>query len=70
VPYLENTSAVVLANHGLVAFGKSLEWAWFVTEIVDSYCRLLIAAQTLGEPKRLSDEQMAELMELKKNWSF
>src|SRR5262245_52873110 len=58
VPYLENTSAVVLANHGLVAFGKSLEWAWFVTEIVDSYCRLLIAAKSLGEPKRLSDEQM------------
>jgi L-fuculose-phosphate aldolase len=70
VPFLQHSSAIVLANHGLVAFGPTLEWAWFVTEVVDSYCRLLLAARQLGEPQRLTSEQMNELLIMKKSWGL
>jgi L-fuculose-phosphate aldolase len=66
VPYLDRTSAVLLANHGTVTFGATLEWAWILTETLDSYCRLLINAAALGPTQCLSESQVAELLQLKK----
>lgn len=70
VPFLEKTSAVLLESHGLVTFGATLEWAWFATEVLDSYCRLLLTARTIGGAKSLTEEQMAELLEAKRKWGF
>jgi L-fuculose-phosphate aldolase len=68
VPYLDQTRAIVLSNHGLVAFGSTLEEAWFVTEIVESYCRLLTTAKNVGLVQQLSIGQMMELQMMKKTW--
>jgi len=70
LPFLEKTSAVLLESHGLVTFGVNLDWAWFATEVLDSYCKLLLTARSLGGAKTLSDEQMADLLESKRNWGF
>jgi len=70
VPFLEKTSAVLLESHGLVTYGANLEWAWFATEVLDSHCRLLLTARSLGGAKPLSDAQMVELLEAKRQWGF
>jgi L-fuculose-phosphate aldolase len=57
--------AILLANHGVVSWGKSLEEALHRTEILESYCRTVILARPLGPLKRLSDASMRELMALK-----
>ena len=70
VPYLDRTCALVLANHGIVTFGPTLELAWGYTEVLDAYCRILLLSRTLGEPKALSDEQVAELVDLKRKAGY
>jgi L-fuculose-phosphate aldolase len=65
VPYLNGTRAMILANHGVVTFGPTLELAWGYTEVLDGYCRVLLQARALGPPRRLSDVEVAELTELK-----
>lgn len=67
LPYVRDYNVFLLASHGLVAAGSGILDAFWKTEIVDAYCRLLILARSVGEPNRLNLEQMGELMEIKKN---
>ncbi|MEZ5952489.1 MAG: class II aldolase/adducin family protein [Planctomycetaceae bacterium] len=39
VPFLKATNTIILTNHGTVSFGKTLEEAYWKTEILDAYCR-------------------------------
>ena len=66
VPYLNGSRALILANHGAVTFGPTLELAWGYTEVLDAYCRVLLLSRSLGSPRRLTDDQVAELAELKR----
>jgi L-fuculose-phosphate aldolase len=70
VPYLDRTCALILANHGIVTFGPTLELAWGYTEVLDAYCRILLLTRSLGPPKKLSDPQVAELLELKRRAGY
>ena len=56
---------LLLANHGTVSCGKTLEEALDRTEILESYCRTLLLARPLGPVQRLSDQNMRDLMALK-----
>ncbi len=60
-PYLNGTNTLLLANHGTVCFDADLELAWFHTETIDAYCRILLLARQLGPVNRFSAEQAAEL---------
>jgi L-fuculose-phosphate aldolase len=70
IPFLDRTCALVLANHGVVTFGPTLELAWGYTEVLDAYCRTLLLARSIGEPKRLTDSQVAELLQLKQRAGY
>lgn len=54
-------NAVLLQNHGLITWGPTLEQAYFHTEIVDNYCRMMILSQQLGGAKRLPKNKLKEL---------
>ena len=60
-------NTILMASHGVVTWSsKDLEQAYWRMEILESYCRTLIAARQLGKPpKRFNAAQMQELMELK-----
>lgn len=64
-PLVREANVVLLANHGVVSHGKSLEEALHRTEILEAYCRTLIIARQLGPVQRLSDQNMRDLMALK-----
>jgi L-fuculose-phosphate aldolase len=66
-PYLQDFNMFLLASHGAVAAGKGILDAYWKIEIVEAYCRLLILARTLGEPTVLTQQQMGELLQIKKN---
>jgi L-fuculose-phosphate aldolase len=66
VSFLPGARALILANHGAVTFGPTLELAWGYTEVLDAYCRVLLLSRTIGPPVRLSDGQTAELAELRR----
>ena len=70
VPFLTGTNTIILKNHGTVSFGKDLEDAYWKTEILDAYCRILLLAKQLGPVEYFSREKQMELLELKKKLGF
>lgn len=60
---LANRDACLLANHGQVAAGKTLEAACELAEEVETLAAQYVAVLGLGEPHILSNAQMAEVLE-------
>lgn len=59
------TQVAVLANHGVVSWDAALERAFWWTEMLDAYCRVLLLSRPLGEPVRLPADKRAELAALR-----
>ncbi len=65
IPYVKDTDTLILANHGTITCGKDLMDAYFKTEIIDAYCRILILAKQIGPVQYYTDAKAAELLKLK-----
>lgn len=65
IPYVKDTDVILLANHGTITAGTDLMDAYFKTEIIDAYCRILLLARQLGNVHYYSDAKAAELLKLK-----
>jgi len=57
--------SIIMGNHGVITWGKSVEDAYFKMEITDSYCRTIIHAQSLPGGAAIPAEGMSELLRLK-----
>ena len=66
VPYAKDCNTILLANHGTITFGPDLENAYFNTEIIDAYCRILILSKLLGRVNYFTEGENKELMDFKK----
>jgi L-fuculose-phosphate aldolase len=70
LPFVDKTNIIVLANHGTVSFESDLETAYWLTEILDAYCRILILAKQLGGIEYLPLQKGRELLAMRKDWGF
>ena len=70
LPFVDKTNVIILANHGTVSFGESVERAYWWTEILDAYCRILMLARSLGRVNYFPEDKERELLELKQTWGF
>ncbi len=61
---LEGRTACLLANHGIVCYGDSLERALWRAEEVESLARQYLLALSVGDPVMLDDAQMDEVIDL------
>lgn len=61
---LEDRRACLLANHGMICFGPSLDKALWLAGEVETLCRQYIAAKQLGEPTLLSQAEMKRVLAL------
>jgi L-fuculose-phosphate aldolase len=61
---------MLLANHGTVSYGETVEQAYWWTEILDSYCRMLLLARQLGHVAYLDETKSRELLDLKDKWGY
>lgn len=50
IPYLENRTACLLANHGVIAAGKTMENAFVAAEYVEDAAKIYYYAKTSGVP--------------------
>jgi L-fuculose-phosphate aldolase len=66
IPYVKDCNTLLLANHGTVSWGPTLENAYFNTEIIDAYCRILILSKLLGRVNYFDENHTRELLEFKK----
>ena len=69
-PFVDRTNVIILANHGTVSFGENVERAYWWTEILDAYCRILMLAKSLGKIHYFSEAKERELLDLKDKWGF
>jgi L-fuculose-phosphate aldolase len=69
-PYLRDCNTIILANHGTVTFGPDLEKAYFNSEIIDAYCKILLLARQLGPIHYFSEQQTRELLDIKKRLGY
>jgi L-fuculose-phosphate aldolase len=64
-PYLDAHDAVLLANHGAVAWGVDLAKARIRMESLEHAARILLAARSLGRVIRLTPDHMHDLERLR-----
>jgi L-fuculose-phosphate aldolase len=70
VPHLKASNTIILASHGTVTFGPDLEKAYWNSEIIDAYCKILILAKQLGNVNYFTPQQTKELLALKKRLGY
>ncbi len=68
--YLQSFDAVLLENHGALAFSDSLLNAYHKMESVEFYARLLYISKQLGGPKELSEAQVKRLYSMRAQYGL
>ncbi|HMC10886.1 MAG TPA: class II aldolase/adducin family protein, partial [Pirellulaceae bacterium] len=69
-PFVSKTNIIILANHGTVSYGENVERAYWWTEILDAYCRILMLSKSLGRVNYFSEDKERELLDLKQKWGW
>jgi L-fuculose-phosphate aldolase len=67
---LKSSNTIILSNHGTVTFGPDLEKAYWNSEIIDAYCKILILSKQLGNVNYFTQDQTRELLEFKKRLGY
>ncbi len=70
LPFVDKTNVIILANHGTVSYGVDVEQAYWWTEILDAYCRILMLSRQLGNVSYFDEKQERELLSLKQQWGW
>lgn len=68
--YLQYFDAVLLENHGALAYSDSLLNAYHKMESVEFYAQLLFLSRQLGGPKELSKAQVERLYEIRRQFGL
>ncbi len=66
-PFVREHDAVLLANHGAVTLGPSVEAACWRMESLEQGARILLVARLLGGARQLSPEEIARLVAPRRN---
>jgi L-fuculose-phosphate aldolase len=63
LPFIPKYNAILLANHGAVAYAEDLMHAFGRMETVEHLARITMVAETLGGPRLLPRAEIAKLFE-------
>jgi L-fuculose-phosphate aldolase len=63
-PFVKNSEAILLANHGVVTYGSDVYDAYFKMEKVEHAAHITFIARMLGGVRALSDEEVEKLREV------
>lgn len=64
-PHIKDCDAVLLANHGALTLGNSLEKAYFLMETLEHTAKIITYSRNLGNVNTLTNPQVHKLMEIK-----
>lgn len=60
-PFVSKHEAILMANHGVVAYADDIERAFMHMETVEHFAKIMLVARTLGQPQVLNAEQVRQL---------
>ncbi len=66
-PLAPKHQSILMGNHGVICWGKSVEDAYFKMEITDAYCRTVILAQSIPGSASIPCDKLPELLNIKKS---
>jgi L-fuculose-phosphate aldolase len=64
-PYLQYHDALLMANHGAVAYADTLEKAYNKLETLEHTCRISFIARTLGNENTIPGRAVEKLFEIR-----
>lgn len=67
VSSLGDQKAVLLANHGVIGIGRSLDEAFLVCQVVEKAAQIFLWAKLIGEPYILNEAEVNKLQQAFKN---
>jgi len=70
LPFVHKANVIILANHGTVSYDVEVEKAYWWTEILDAYCRILMLSKGLGRISYFTEPETKALLDLKAKWGF
>lgn len=62
-PFIPKYNALLLANHGAVAYGEEVYQAFFRMETIEHYARISLVAELLGGPTLLPRVEVQKLLD-------
>lgn len=60
-PLIPNHDAILMANHGVVTFGPSLENAYMKMETVEHFAKIVLVTHLLGQEQPLGEKEVEKL---------
>ena len=61
-PYVPDYDAILMSNHGVVAYGDTLEHAYMKMETVEHFAQIALVTHLLGRQQPLQDGEIEKLM--------
>ena len=69
-PYIQNTDAVLLANHGALTLGTDVINAYYKMETLEHNAHILFRSMQLGNVNVMSDKEINRLMDLREKMNI
>jgi len=63
-PFIPDHNAILMQNHGVVAYGETLERAYMNMETVEHCARIMLVTKLLGQSTILGDHEVKRLLHL------
>lgn len=68
-PLIPHHDAILMANHGVVTFGSSLESAYMKMETVEHFAKIALVTHLLGQAQPLGEKEVEKLNEVRQRYN-
>jgi L-fuculose-phosphate aldolase len=68
-PLIPNHDAILMANHGVVTFGSSLESAYMKMETVEHFAKIALVTHLLGNEQPLGEKEVEKLHQVRNRYN-
>jgi L-fuculose-phosphate aldolase len=68
-PLIPNHDAILMANHGVVTFGDSIESAYMKMETVEHFAKIALVTHLLGNEQPLGEKEVEKLHEVRHRYN-
>src|ERR1700739_2639981 len=68
-PLIPNHDAILMANHGVVTFGSSLENAYLKMETVEHFAKIALVTHLLGHEQPLGEKEVEKLVAVRNRYN-
>ena len=69
-PFIPHHDALLLANHGAVAYGPDLQMAYDRMETLEHFAKITLVARLVGKPKELPAEAIEKLLDVREQSGY